>query len=126
MGKIDRLCDYVINTIMDESYEQKHYKKVLSFAISNYVLDPDIHKIAYKTNSDYKLFYDKLSYNTKKIVEDEHKSIRPLKAFVKFQNMLVHIATFGLTMLFYKSPKRIVKSRTFVAVMRYLNDATGN
>lgn len=126
MGKIGELCDYVINTIMDESYEQKHYEKVLSFAISNYVLDPDIHKIAYKTNSNYKLFYDKMSDDIKKIVEDKHKTIRPLKAFVKFQNMLVHISTLGLTMLFYKSPKKIVKSRTFVAVMRYLNDATGN
>lgn len=118
----DELCELIINTLMSESYELKQLKKTLDFAISNYVLDPDIHKIAYETNTDYKSFYDKMTDDFKKIVEEKHKIIKPLKMVVKFQNTMVHMSTFGLTKLLDKSPKKIVKSNTFIDVMRYLNN----
>lgn len=98
----------------------KDIEKILRTALE-YAYDPDIHNLAYETNSEYKLFYDNLPDDVKAETEKKRRFIKPFLIAKKISHAPYHIGTLGLTKLFEKSPKKVVNSTEFTALFKFIN-----
>ena len=88
----------------------------------------EMHELAYKFNTEYQIFYDKLPVDIKKNVKEVHKKQVLLLTAGKVLKGIRAVASLGISNILEGNwkKKRIVKSKKFTNALKVLNEKLGN
>lgn len=124
----EELLTAAISGLLLEGFSDIMLKESILKVLETFTYNLEMHELAYKLNTEYQIFYDKLPVDIKKNVEEAHKKQVLLLTAGKVLKGIRAVTSLGFSNILEGNwkEKRIVKSEKFTNALKILNEKLGN